>query len=164
MGIILSREAPIKSLPPSWAQDNPSTLCLQEIQLKDYFFFFLLKKKSLFKIYLFQLFLVTQQHFVVVWGLPLVALSGGYSSFQCTGICGSSFCRARALGAWASVVIVCGLSSCDSWALEHRLNSCGTWAQLLCSRWNLTGPGIETVSPASAGRFLSTAPQEKSLG
>ena len=31
-------------------------------------------------------------------------------------------------GMWASVVAAHGLSSCGSQALEHRLNSCGTWA------------------------------------
>ena len=30
-----------------------------------------------------------------------------------------------ALGAQASVVVSCGLSSCGSWALERRLSSCG---------------------------------------
>ena len=30
-----------------------------------------------------------------------------------------------------SVVVACGLSSCGSRALEPRLSSCGTWAQLL---------------------------------
>ena len=29
-------------------------------------------------------------------------------------------------GAGDSVVGACGLSSCGSWALEHRLTSCGT--------------------------------------
>ena len=43
-------------------------------------------------------------------------------------------------------------------ALELRLNSCGPWALLLCSMWNLPGPGIEPVSPTLAGEFLSTAP------
>ena len=33
--------------------------------------------------------------------------------------------------AWASVIVARELSSCDSWALEHRLNSCGTWVYLL---------------------------------
>ena len=28
--------------------------------------------------------------------------------------------------------------------------------------WNLTGPGIEPVSPALAGEFLTTCPPEKS--
>ena len=31
-------------------------------------------------------------------------------------------------GTWASTVAAYGLSSCDSWALEHRLNSCDTRA------------------------------------
>ena len=37
----------------------------------------------------------------------------------------ASRCRARALGARASVVVAHGLSSCGSWALGHRLSSCG---------------------------------------
>ena len=36
-------------------------------------------------------------------------------------------------GTWALVVETHGLSSCDSWALEHRIRSCDPWAQLLCS-------------------------------
>ena len=41
---------------------------------------------------------------------------------------GFSCCGAGALGAWASVVVACGLSSCGLQALEHRLSSCGTRA------------------------------------
>ena len=37
--------------------------------------------------------------------------------------------------------------------LERGLSS-GTRAQLLCSMWNLPGPGIQPVSPALAGRFF----------
>ena len=37
-------------------------------------------------------------------------------------------CRARALGVQASVVAARGLSSCGSWALEHRLSRCGARA------------------------------------
>ena len=43
----------------------------------------------------------------------------------------------------------------------HRLSSWGTWAQLLRNVWNLPGPGIKPVSPALAGRFLSTVPPGK---
>ena len=43
---------------------------------------------------------------------------------------GFSCCKTRALGTLASVVAACGLSSCSSQALEHRLSSCGTQAQL----------------------------------
>ena len=57
-----------------------------------------------------------------------------------------------------------GFSSCGSRALEHRLSSCGARAQLLCGMWYLPEPGLEPVSPALAGRFLTTAPPGKSLG
>ena len=40
----------------------------------------------------------------------------------------ASRCGARALGTWASVVVVRRLSSYGSRALEHRLSSCGTQA------------------------------------
>ena len=33
-------------------------------------------------------------------------------------------------GMWAPVPVACGLSSCVSQALEHRLNSCGAWAEV----------------------------------
>ena len=56
---------------------------------------------------------------------------------------------------WASVVVAHGLSSCGSRALEHRLSSCGMW--------DLPGLGIEPVSPALLGGFLTTAPPGKSL-
>ena len=49
-------------------------------------------------------------------------------------------------GVWASVVAVCGLSN---WS---------TPAQLLCGMWDLPGPGIKPVSPALAGRLLTTGP------
>ena len=52
--------------------------------------------------------------FVVVHGLLIAVAS----------LC----CGARALGAWASVVVARGLSSCGSWALELRLSSCGARA------------------------------------
>ena len=50
--------------------------------------------------------------FVVVCGLLVAVASHG----------------ARALGARASVVVVYGLSSSGSWALERRLSSCGARA------------------------------------
>ena len=69
----------------------------------------------------------------------------------------ASRCRA-----WASRHT--SFSSCGSMrALEHRLSSCGTRAQLLHSMWDLPGPGLEPVSPALAGGFVTTAPPGKSL-
>ena len=75
---------------------------------------------------------------------------------------GFSCCGAQALGIRASAVAARGLSICGSRALEHRLSSCGSWAWLLRDTWDLPGPGLEAVSPALAGGFLTTAPPGKS--
>ena len=55
------------------------------------------------------------------WGPP----SRGAQATHCGGF---SCCKARALGAQASVVAECRLNSCDFQALEHKLSSCGTRA------------------------------------
>ena len=101
------------------------------------------------------------------WGLLFAAVRGLL-------IVVTSRCGARALGAWASVVVPCGLSSCGSQALEHKLSSCGSWAlecrlsscgtraSLLCGMWDLPRPGLKPVSPALAGGFLATVPPRKS--
>ena len=49
---------------------------------------------------------------------------------------------------------------------EHRLqtrglSNCGSRAQPLRSMWDLPRPGLEPVSPASAGRLPTTAPPGK---
>ena len=56
------------------------------------------------------------------WGLLFDAVCGLLI------VLASLCCRARALGTRASVVVACGLSSCSSQALEHRLSSCGARA------------------------------------
>ena len=43
----------------------------------------------------------------------------------------------------------------------HSLSSCGSRALLLRGMWNVPRPGLEPVSPALAGRFLTTAPPGK---
>ena len=43
----------------------------------------------------------------------------------------------------------------------RRLSSCGSRAQLPRGMWDLPGPGLEPVSPALAGRLLTTAPPGK---
>ena len=53
-------------------------------------------------------------------------------------------------------------------AAEHRpqtrrLSNCGSWAELLRGMWDLPRPGLEPMSPASAGRFSTTAPPGKPL-
>ena len=75
---------------------------------------------------------------------------------------GFSCCGAWAVRARASVVVARRLSSCGLRALELRLSSFGARAQLLRGMWDLPGPGLEPVSPALAGRFLTTVPPGKS--
>ena len=43
----------------------------------------------------------------------------------------------------------------------RRLSNCGSWAWLLRGMWDLPRPGLESVSPALAGRFSTTAPPGK---
>ena len=77
-------------------------------------------------------------------------------------VCGFLTCvEHRFQGAQPSVVVACGLSSCNSQALEHRLSSCGAWGWLLCTMWNLPHPGIKPVSPALAGGSFAIKPPGK---
>ena len=108
------------------------------------------------KFYLFIYFLL-RWVFVAVRGLSLVAASGGYSSLRCAGFSSQWLLLLQSTGSrWA------GFSSCGTWALERRLSSCGTRAYLLRGMWDLPGPGLEPVSPALAGGFLTTVPLGKS--
>ena len=58
----------------------------------------------------------------------------------------ASHCEAQLPEVWASVAAACSLSSCGSQALEWRLDSCGTWASLLCGLWDLPGSGRSVSS------------------
>ena len=62
---------------------------------------------------------------------------------------GFSCCGAGALGAWASVVLARGLSSCDAWALFFH------------GMWDLPGPGLKPMFPELAGGFLTIVPPGK---
>ena len=83
---------------------------------------------------------------------------------------GLRFC-ARAFsscGKWGPLLIAVRgpLTIAASLAAEHglqthRLSSCGSRAQLLCGMWDLPRPGLETVSPALAGRLSTTPPPGK---
>ena len=112
-------------------------------------------KRFLKKFILFNLFLAVLV-FVAVHGLSLVAASGGYSSLRCAG-----FSLWWLLLLWSMGSRRAGFSSCGLRAVERRLSSCGAWAQSLCGMWDLPRPGLESVSPALAGRFLTTAPPGK---
>ena len=87
----------------------------------------------------------------LLWGLFLLLQQARATLWlQCAGVSLQSLLLLQGTGS-----ILHGLSSCVSQALEHRLNS-GTWALLLHSTWDLPRPGIESMSPALAGGFLST--------
>ena len=78
--------------------------------------------------------------------------SCGAQAFHCG--CFSS-CRAPAQG-------LMSFSSCGSRAVQRGLCSCGTWAWLSHSMWNLPEAGIEPMSSALAGGVLTTGPPGKS--
>lgn len=69
--------------------------------------------------------------------------------------CGGFSRRAWALGLSGFSSCVNGLGSCGSQALEHRLNTWGAQAQLLCGMWDLPGSGIKLASPALTGGFFT---------
>ena len=85
-------------------------------------------------------------------------LHGSAQAFHCSGF---SCCGAWGLGVWASVAVAHGLSRCGSQALERRLSSYGAQAQLLRGMWDLPRPGLDPMSPALAGGFLTTEPPGK---
>ena len=85
-------------------------------------------------------------------------------------VLGLRFC-ARAFsncGKWGPLFIAVRrpLTIAASLVAEHRLqtrrlSNCGSRAQLLRGMWDLPRPGLEPVSPALAGGFLTTAPLGK---
>ena len=85
-------------------------------------------------------------------------------------VLGLRFC-ARAspsCGKWGPLLIAVRgpLTIAASPIAEHRLqtrrlSNCGSRAQPLRGMWDLPRPGPEPVSPASAGRFSTTAPPGK---
>ena len=88
--------------------------------------------------------------------LSLVAASGGYSSLRCTGFSLRWFLLLQSTGS-----SLAGFSSYGTRALERRLSSCGARTSLLRGMWELPNPGLEPMSPALAGGFLTTAPPGK---
>ena len=59
----------------------------------------------------------------------------------------------------ASVAAICGSVGAAHRVLEPRLKSCGAWD--IRGLWDISGSGIEPVSPALAGRFFTTEPPGK---
>ena len=81
-------------------------------------------------------------------GLSLAVANGATlrCGAQASHFGGFSCCGAQALGMQASVAVARGLSSCGLQALERRLSSCGSRAQLLHGMWDPPGPGLEPMS------------------
>ena len=128
---------------------------LQQFSFFLFFFFNTLCGVLFFLIYLFfSLFLAALGLCCCTWAFSSCE---GYSSLRCAGF------LLWWLLLWSTGSRRAGFSSCGSWALEHRLSSCGAMAQLLCSMWGLPGPRIKPVSLALASGFLTTVPPGKSL-
>ena len=53
--------------------------------------------------------------------------------------------------------------SCSSWALEHRLNSCGTKGQWLHGMWDLPRSEVKPMSLSLAGRLFIIEPSGRPL-
>ena len=97
-------------------------------------------------------------------GFSLVGVSKGYSVAAVRGLLSAEVSLVVEHGLWgarASAVAAHSSVVCTSWALQHRLSSCGPQAKLPCGMWDLPGAGIEPVSPALAGRFLIIGPPGK---
>ena len=116
-----------------------SGTCLARCRRLFCFFF-----KFFFKNYLFCFWL--HWVFVAACRLSLVTESRGYSSLRCTGFSLWWLLLLRSTG-----------------SRRAGFSSCGLRALLLCRMWDLLGPGLEPVSLALAGGFLTTAPPGKAL-
>ena len=105
------------------------------------------------------------QHFVALLGLALAAGegAGGCSSLECMDF------SWRWLPCCGAASRACGLQHSSTWVStcgvrvpgHTGFTTCGACALWLRSLWNLFGPGIELMSPAPAGGFLSTEPPTK---
>ena len=74
---------------------------------------------------------------------------------------GFSGCGEWALGAWASVAAVCGLSSFDSPALEHRLNSLAQGLSCTSAHGIFLDQRLNLCPLHWQAGFLSTVPPGK---
>ena len=81
--------------------------------------------------------------------------------FSCGAQASFSCCSAQGLRCADFVPEAPGLSSCGSQALEHRLSSCGTRAELFHGMWDLPGSGIDPMSLALTGEFFNAEPPGK---
>ena len=81
-------------------------------------------------------------------GFSQVGESRGYSLDGAHRLLAASYCS--------------GFSCYRTWTQEHRLNNCGTRAQLLHGMWDRPVPGIEFLLPVLAGGLPNIGPPGKS--
>ena len=131
--------------------------------MKAWFFLNLSEHKYFFKINLFIYFFgCVGSSLLLAGSLPLWRAGATPRCSARASHCSVlSRCGAQAPDTWSSAVVAWGPSSCGSRATECRLSSCGSRAQLLHGMWDPPGPGLEPVSPALAGGFLTTVPPGK---
>ena len=98
--------------------------------------------------------------FIAVCGLSLVVASGSYSSLRYTGFSLQWLLLLQSMGSRCVVFSSCGMWAQQLWCMGSRMQSQQLWhAGLLVDLWYLPGPGIEPMSPALAGGFLTTVHQ-----
>ena len=105
--------------------------------------------------------------FLIMWVVLLIII---YFIYLFLAVLGLRFC-ARAFSSCGKrgplfIAVHGPLTIVASLVAEHRLqtrrlSSCGSRAQLLRGTWDLPRPGLEPVSPASAGRLSTTVPPGK---
>ena len=78
--------------------------------------------------------------FVAAWAFLWLGSSGATLQAWCAGFSVQWLLLLQRTGSRHS-----GFSSCGFQALEHRLDSCGTQAYLLCHRWDLPRSGVEPM-------------------
>ena len=77
--------------------------------------------------------------------------------------CVGSSLLAQASSSWGVRVSHCsGFPFAEHKPWSVGFGGCGTWADLPLDVWNLPRPGIKPMSPALAGRFLTTGPSWQS--
>ena len=91
-----------------------------------------------------------------------------YSSLRCAGFSLWWLLLLWSMGSRRMGFSSCGMQAQQLWLTGSRAQAQQLWrtglvAHVSCGMWDLPRPGLEPVSPALAGRFLTTAPPGKSL-
>ena len=124
-----------------------------QIEIQSFFFFLI------YLLYFWLRFV-----FVAACRLSLVAVSRGYSSLQCTGVSLRWLLLLQSTGSRCAGFSSCGTQAQQLWLAGSREQARQLWRTGLVapSMWDLPGPGLEPMSLALAGGFLTTAPPGKS--